>query len=242
MSHYFRHVLVPLCLLLVASVVPVTAHAAKTMLATCTGAGADFLLTDVTPDDAAVVYDLPAAPGADAVLVVDKDSGKARWSTESRAVIDKECGGDGDDEIALFSPIQPQDGLWKIKMTDSSTQGCTGMLGSAAKAGVKRAMGREGTEQMEFRQPFHPQPLMKHAKDIHWAQTGLNTWRALMAQSGDSSAMRITVTLNAEVVSPTRIKETQWQDFELSGKLAGLMGGSGACRVTAIAELTRVDD
>lgn len=233
-SKRFQQTLLVVSLLLAA---PLAAHAGKTMLATCTGQGADFLLTEITDEDAAIVYDLPPPQGSDAVLVVDADGGKAHWSNKSRKAIDKECGGDGDDEIALFSPIQPRNGDWNIELAKHTMDGCSAMIAKRAKAAVSQMTGDNTSHQLNFREPFHPQPLMAKARNMHWIQTGLNTWRAVMAQSGDSSSMSFTVTLNAEVVSPTHIIETQLQHIKMSPALARVMGGSGNCRSTAVFNL-----
>ena len=216
---------------------PLAAHAGKTMLATCTGQGAEFLLTEITDEDASLVYGLSPPPGDEAVLVVSADGGKAHWSSKSRKAIDKECGGDGKDEIALFSPIQPRNGEWGIELMKHTMDGCSPMIAKRAKAAVSQMAGDNKSHQLSFREPFHPQPLLVKAKNIHWIQTGLNTWRAVMAQSGDSSSMSFNVTLNAEVVSPTRIVETQLQHITMEPTIARMMGGSADCRATAVFNL-----
>lgn len=221
----------------------VTAHAAQTLLATCTGEGADFLLTEVSEADAAIVYDLPAPPGDNAVLVVNKDGSDAHWSTDSRKAIDKECGGEGKDEIGLFQPIQPRDGTWSIKITDKQLHGCSGLIARAVNKGMSDAMGGEGTHPLSFDKPFHPRPLLDKAdREIHWVQTGLNRWRAVMAQShNDSDAMKITVTLDAIVRSTGHITENETFHFEMSPQMARMLGGgSSNCHATAVAELNWV--
>lgn len=224
--------------LLLLLMVPAAAHAQKTMLATCTGQGASFLLTQLSESDAALVFGLSAPPAGNAVLVVSKDGSEARWSTDSRANIDRECGGDGSDEITLFQPIQPRDGTWSIKMSNNQLHGCSGMMGSAIKKSMNSVMGKKNSDTLRFDDPFHPRPLLaKSDKEIRWAQTGLNSWHAVLTQQGGSDAMAITVTVDAEVHSPVRITEKLTFKIKMSPDLARIMGGSGDCRATAMGEL-----
>lgn len=220
---------------------PTAAHAAKALVATCTGQGADFVLTELSELDAAIVAGLPQPSGDNAVLVIDEDGGNAHWSTQTRTAIDKECGGSGDVEIALFQPIQPRDGLWTISLSDHHMQGCSGMLAGAVKSGASSMLGSSDSRQLDFREPFHPHPLLAKAEDIHWEQTGLNTWHAVMArEKAEGKSMVITVTVDAEVMSPTHIVETQLFRIEMPPALAKIMGGSGDCRSTVHAQLNWV--
>lgn len=216
---------------------PLAAQASKTMLATCTGQGAEFLLTEITDEDASIIYGLSAPQGDGAILVVDADGDNARWSNQSRKDIDKKCGGDGNDEIALFSPIQPRNGEWSIELTKHTMDGCSPMIAKRAMAAVSQVTGGNSNHQLSFSEPFHPQPLLAKAKNIRWVQTGLNSWRAIMAQSGDSSSMSFDVSLNAKVVSTTRIVETQLQHITMAPTIARMMGGSEDCRSTAVFDL-----
>ncbi|HET6632954.1 MAG TPA: hypothetical protein VFG73_09650 [Rhodanobacteraceae bacterium] len=219
---------------LIAVVAATSVHAEGTMVAQCGRSGADFVLSDVTPADASMVYGLPAAPGDDAVLVVD-ELGGAHWSTDSRSAIDTECGGDGSNEINLFTPIQPRDGTWRMEMVNHRTLGCSSRIAGAAKAAVARKVGQDTTHVFDFQQPFHPHPLM----DATWMQTGTNRWQSQIVHQG-SEAMTMDVAVRAKVISPSQINETSTFTIRMSPQLARIMGGSGNCRSIANFKLTWV--
>lgn len=217
------------------------ASAEDTLVAQCGGSnGANFFLSEVTPAEASIVYELPPAPGDGAVLVIKGSD--AHWSTDTRSAIDKACGGDGSDEISLFTPIQPRDGTWSIAITDHRMVGCSPMIAGAAKKAVTNALGDAKTHQLSFQQPFHPEPLMAKAeKDFAWVQTGADTWQSqIMQKGGDSGAMTMDVMLVAEVVSPTQIDETSTFTIRMSPQLQKIMGGTGNCRSIADYTLTWV--
>lgn len=129
-------------------------------------------------------------------------------------------------------PIQPRDGSWSISLTDSDIQDCPPKIAAGVKASMTNMMGKKNRENLNFKTPFHPDPLMKHAKTLSWKQTGTNTWKTVVAEKG-SKGISIKVVLEAEVVSPTLIKEVLDQHITMSGPIAKLMGGSGACHATS---------
>lgn len=219
---------------------PDTAAAADTLLATCKGDGADFHLADVSEEDASIVYGLSSAPGEDAVLVVDSDGGNAHWSTASRSDIDRDCGGDGDDEITLFEPVQPRDGLWRSRLTDHRMSGCPSMLATRVKAMLPDIMEKEGAEQRTFDKPFHPRGLMHDSERVHWVQVGPDRWRGVLAMENSSKAgMSMSVEVTLHVVSPTRMDGANTVTIDMPPRLAMMMGGgSGHCQSIARARMT----
>lgn len=134
-------------------------------------------------------------------------------------------------------PIQPRDGLWSIEMTDIQMEGCSPKISGGIETALSEMMGKENTENLEFEEPFHPTPLMKHAKPLNWTQTGLNAWETVVADV-NTKAMKQKVLLQAEVISPTLIKEVGKHDIIMSDQMAKLIGGSPHCRATGYYELT----
>ena len=118
-------------------------------------------------------------------------------------------------------PIQPRDGIWTITMTGSEVQGCASTIASAVENTLSGMIDTENRHALNFRTPFHPEPLMKFAKKLAWEQTGPNTWTTVVAEQG-GGGFNMKVVLNVEVVSPTLIKEVldQHIDFQNSRCLA----------------------
>lgn len=133
--------------------------------------------------------------------------------------------------------IQPKDGTWAIKLISHEMEGCSPKIASGVKATLTKTIGKQSHENLEFPKPFHPEPLMKHAKKLAWEQTGKNTWKTVVSdQSGTGMTQK--VVLDAEVVSPTLIKEVLNHTIVMSGPLAKILGGSGHCLATGKYELT----
>lgn len=133
--------------------------------------------------------------------------------------------------------IQPRDGAWTITMTDNDTQNCPPKIAAGVKAAMTNMMGKKTRKNLAFKTPFHPEPLMKHATSLSWTQTGTNTWKTVVAER-DSNGMSMKVVLDAEVMSPSLIKEVLNQKITMSGPVAKIMGASGPCLATSYYDLT----
>ncbi len=216
------------------------ASAADTIVARCGSDGATFHLSDVSEEDASLVYNLPAAPTKDAVLVIDSKDGSARWSTTSRRNIDRDCGGDGNDEIVLFELVQPRDGLWRTRLTDHSMSGCPAMLASRLKAMLPGVTKEEGTAQRTFDKPFHPRGLMHDGEHMDWMQVGPDRWRGVVKMKKNSQAgMSMDVVAAVNVISPTRMSGTSTVTLTMPPQMAAMLGGgAGPCKSIASAEMT----
>lgn len=134
-------------------------------------------------------------------------------------------------------PIQPRDGAWTITLTDSDMQNCPPKIATAVESAMTNMMGKKTRENITFKTPFHPEPLMKHAKSLSWSQTGTNTWKTVVADKG-GSGISMKVVLKAEVVSPTLIEEVLDQHIIMSGPVAKIMGASGPCLATSDYDVT----
>lgn len=110
--------------------------------------------------------------------------------------------------------IQPRDGTWRIALVSQSAQACPASIADRLTATLSGMFSAGTTHQMDFAEPFHPQPLLGKGPALAWQQTGLNTWHAVMNRTG-SGAASVVVTVDAEVHSPTRI--TEKQVFDLKG-------------------------
>lgn len=134
-------------------------------------------------------------------------------------------------------PIQPRDGLWSITLNDIEMTGCAPKIADGVRTALSQQMAAGNTESLEFEEPFHPQPLMKHDASLVWKQTGLNSWQTVVADV-QKSGMQQKVVLDAEVMSPTRIEEVGNHDIVMPDSMAKLLGGSAHCRATGYYELT----
>ncbi|WP_417244545.1 PKD domain-containing protein [Celeribacter sp.] len=125
-------------------------------------------------------------------------------------------------------PIQPKDGTWAISLVNHETDGCAPKIVSGIEKAMASMFGDEKRERLTFTEPFHPEPLMKHADKLDWTQRGMNTWDTVIADKS-GNAMKQKVDLVAEVLSETRIKEVMDHEIIMSANIANLLGGSERC-------------
>lgn len=250
----FRPVLYALALGAASQTSPALAE--KVVVAECSGNGAHFYLSDVERDEADLLADGVGAgpsPSADAVFVIDR--GRYRWDTRSRAAIDRDCGGDGNDELELFRGIQPRSGRWQARLGETRLDGCPAVMQNAfpKSPGALPAEWRQ-PRRLTFDVPFHPdqleltRSLSANGKSrITWRNAGDDAWRTevfpelfgqIPAGQGKGSKMSWTLT----VASETEIEHTTMLDIALPAAMSQLTGGARSRRMTSENRWLRVGD
>ncbi|MCZ4346341.1 hypothetical protein [Devosia neptuniae] len=225
------------------------------VIAKCTGNGADFYLSESPVDALVGSVPEPLPTNKDTILVVDQKKGMY-WSNQSRAAIDRACGGQGNEEIALFDGVQPRSGLWQARLGETRPEGCPAILASMFGPGLPGHMPAELStpRQLTFGVPFHPDQLeltktlaASGISAVNWRTAGEDSWQAdimsdIFAQipggpgKGSGMAWRLTVT------SKDRIDHNVTVTIALPAEAAALMGMSGDCRVTSDNQWVRVGD
>src|SRR5699024_10767531 len=109
-------------------------------------------------------------------------------------------------------PIQPRDGLWRITMVDQSLASCSSRIAGRLKSMTAGLRYPDGLHQLDFAAPFHPEPLLGKGPPVAWERTGMNSWHALLHDSGGGE-ISIVVTVDAKVLSPTLITEREVFDM-----------------------------
>ena len=206
----------------------------KALVAECTGKGARFFLSDLTAEEAAVVAgtELPASSGA--ILIIGAGRTPA-WSTATRRQIDRDCGGQGQDEIELFpGGLQPRDGTWRTTVKATRMEGCPEMLASAMAA--QNTGPQTSTRRADFPKPFDPNKLPRDFNPGHsWVSAGDNRWTAsIFAQGVDYGAggeQKTDVRLSMEVVSETEIRQTGSVKVVLPAVASKTLNITGDCRI-----------
>jgi|GEM_PF-6049914 len=206
----------------------------KALVAECTGSGARFYLSDLTISQAAVTAGTDVPSNSDGVLVVGAGK-KPYWSTAGRKQIDRDCGGQGQDEIELFpGGLQPRDGTWRTTVQPTEMKGCPSMLASAIAAGSARA--QTTTRRVEFPEPFDPNKLPRDFNPGHsWQAAGAHRWTSSIYSGGTNfgaEGMQATdVRLTLQLVSETEIRQSGSVKINLPKIAQQTLGISGDCRV-----------
>ncbi|MBU2485686.1 MAG: hypothetical protein KKG78_11435 [Alphaproteobacteria bacterium] len=206
----------------------------KALVAECTGNGARFFLSDLTIDEASVAAgtELPAAAGG--ILIIGAGR-KPEWSMASRKQIDRECGGQGQEEVELFpGGLQPRDGNWRTVVKATRMEGCPEMLASAMTA--KNQGPQTTTRRVSFPKPFDPNKLPRDFNPGHsWSAAGDNRWTASIftqgVDYGAEGAQKTDVRLTMELVSETEIRNTGSVKVSLPEFAQKTLNISGDCRV-----------
>ena len=225
------------------------------VIAKCTGNGADFYLSEMAIDTlvGSVPEPLPTDPNT--ILVVDQKNGMY-WSNQSRAAIDRACGGQGNEEVALFDGVQPRSGLWQAKLGAVKPEGCPAMLSSMFGAGMPGHMPAELStpRQLTFGVPFHPDQLeltktlaASGISAVNWRTAGEDSWQAdimspIFAQIPGGGGKGSGMDWRLSVKSRDRIDHTVTIRIVLPAEASALMGMSGDCRVTSANQWVRVGD
>jgi hypothetical protein len=217
----------------------------KALVAECSGNGARFFLSDLTIDEASVAAgtELPSASGG--ILIIGAGR-KPEWSTASRRQIDRECGGQGQEEVELFpGGLQPRDGNWRTVVKATRMEGCPEMLASAMAAQNK---GPETTtRRVSFPKPFDPNKLSRDFNPGHsWSAAGDNRWTASIftqgVDYGAEGAQKTDVRLTMELVSETEIRNSGSVQMSLPKFAQKVMNFSGDCRVITDSVSTWIGD
>ncbi|WP_375589328.1 hypothetical protein ABWH89_21170 [Hoeflea alexandrii] len=217
----------------------------KALVAECTGNGARFFLSDLTIDEASVAAgtELPSASGG--ILIIGAGR-KPEWSMASRRQIDRECGGQGQEEVELLpGGLQPRDGNWRTVVKATRMEGCPEMLANAMAAQNK---GPETTtRRVSFPNPFDPNKLPRDFNPGHsWSAAGNNRWTASIFTQGidygAEGAQKTNVRLTMELVSETEIRTSGSVKMTLPKFAQKVMNISGDCRVITNSVSTWVGD
>ena len=217
----------------------------KALVADCTGSGARFFLSDLTIAEASVAAgtELPSTSGG--ILIIGAGR-KPEWSMASRRQIDRECGGQGQEEVELFpGGLQPRDGNWRTVVKATRMEGCPEMLASAMAAQNK---GPETTmRRVSFPKPFDPNKLPRDFNPGHsWSAAGDNLWTASIftqgVDYGAEGAQKTDVRLTMELVSETEIRNTGSVQMSLPKFAQKVMNISGDCRVITDSVSTWIGD
>jgi len=206
----------------------------KALVAECTGNGARFFLSDLTIDEASVAAgtEIPSTSGG--ILIIGAGR-KPEWSLASRRQIDRECGGQGQEEVELFpGGLQPRDGNWRTVVKATRMEGCPEMLASAMAAQNKGQ--QTTTRRVSFPKPFDPNKLPRDFNPVHsWSTAGDNRWTASIftqgVDYGAEGAQKTDVRLTMELVSETEIRNTGSVKMSLPKFAQKVMKISGDCRV-----------
>ncbi|WP_417410890.1 hypothetical protein [Hoeflea sp.] len=206
----------------------------KALVAECTGSGARFFLSDLTVSEASVSAGTNVPSSPDGVLIIGVGE-KPYWSFAGRKQIDRDCGGDGQDEIELFpGGLQPRDGNWRTVVKATRMEGCPEMLASAMAAQNKGQ--QTTTRRVSFPKPFDPNKLPRDFNPGHsWSAAGDNRWTASIftqgVDYGAEGAQKTDVRLTMELVSETEIRNTGSVKMSLPEFAQKVMNISGDCRV-----------
>lgn len=225
------------------------------VIAKCTGNGADFYLSETPIDALTGLVPEPLPTNKDTILVVDQKNGMY-WSNQSRAAIDRACGGQGNDALALFDGIQPRSGLWQARLGETRPQGCPAILSSMFAAGMPGHMPPELTtpRKLTFEVPFHPDQLeltkslaASGLSTVNWRTAGEDSWRAdimsdIFAQIPGGPGKGSGMEWRLSVKATDRIDHNVTVTIALPAEAAALMGMSGDCRITSDNQWVRVGD
>jgi hypothetical protein len=217
----------------------------KALVAECTGSGARFFLSDLTVSQASVSAGTNMPSSSDGVLIVGAGK-KPFWSFAGRKQIDRDCGGDGQDEIELFpGALQPRDGNWRTTVQAARAQGCPQMLASAIAA---KTQGRQTTTRRnKFPKPFDPNKLPRDFNPGHsWSAAGENRWTASIFNQGiDFGAggnQKTDVRLTMELTSETEIRQSGSVRVSLPEIVQKTLNISGDCQVITDSVSTWIGD
>lgn len=216
------------------SAIPQAMAEEKALVAECTGNGARFYLSELTIDEASVAAGTELPSNSGGILIIGAGR-KPEWSTASRRQIDRECGGQGQEEVELFpGGLQPRDGNWRTVVKATRMEGCPEMLASAMAAQNK---GPETTtRRVSFPKPFDPNKLPRDFNPGHsWSAAGDNRWTATIFTQGidygADGAQKTDVRLTMELVSETEIRNAGSVKISLPKFAQKVMNISGDCRV-----------
>ncbi|MCT8973509.1 hypothetical protein [Microbaculum marinisediminis] len=234
------------------------ALADNAIIARCTGNGAFFYLSefseDLIRDAMSANYDLGPAPSPGSILVLRE--GKAPyWDPRSRADIDRDCGGDGDDDLALFDGIQPRSGLWQARLGETRLEGCPAVMQQLL-PGSTGALPAEWTQprRLKFKVPFHPDqlPLTRSLSAdgrslVIWRNAGDDAWQTevfpeLFGQIPAGLDRGSKMTWRLTVRSESEIDHVSTVHIALPAEAAAVMGSASDCRFYSANSWVRVGD
>lgn len=183
-----------------------TSMAEKLLVANCKeGEGCTFELTDIDAGLWAHMDEEPVQKDEIVILGQKKDGTYVTYRDKrSMNVIDRQWGGDGYAQLALFNPhIQPKDGLWKAEYGTPTGGECYGIgnMGAFMRKHIGSKFAGQGDVKFEF--PFNPHKLFP-STSMSFVKTGYNTYKGVLGQQSGPAAMGMTYYIT--VVSPELIQ------------------------------------
>lgn len=161
------------------------------IIANCSeGKGCTFELSDFERGIFDPDFDRPVEPDDIIVFGHKKNGAFVMYLTKkSRGAIDRDWGGDGFTQLALFNPqIQPKDGLWKATYGTATGTDCYGIGNIGATFRRMIAPGKAGEGDIAFQYPFNPKQLFP-SNEMKWTKTGYNTYKGAMGFNNSTMKM-----------------------------------------------------
>ena len=178
-------------LLIFALFLSLPAWAELAIVANCSeGKGCTFELSDFERGVFDPEFDRPVEPDDIIVFGHKKNGGFVKYLTKkSRGAIDRDWGGDGFTQLALFNPqIQPRDGLWRATYGTATGTDCYGIGNIGATFRRMIAPGKAGEGDIQFQSPFNPRQLFP-TNEMKWKKTGYNTYKGAMGFNNKTMKM-----------------------------------------------------
>ncbi|MBR0556882.1 hypothetical protein J5J10_14435 [Ciceribacter sp. L1K23] len=161
----------------------------------------------------------------------------------------------GKPPIDLFPGVEPQSGLWQVRLGDTRLEGCPPLMQQVfpKSAGALPAEWL-APRRLDFEAPFHPDQLEMSRKlaaeglsQIDWRAAGEDAWQAeifsnlfgqIPAGQGAGSKMTWRLTLKSE----TEIEHVATVHIVLPIEASAVLGGSENCRMVSRNQWVRVSD
>ncbi len=209
----------------------------KMLMATCNeGQGCKCALTNVTLDEAAVLFGVPKPSGSVEDWTIYRNGDGFSFERRSIDTLHKANGGSGRCEVDLNletndGGIVPRDGTWTASVTDAVFQGCNPMLENMLRSsGVLNRRG--ASRHIQWGGKFDPtqtEAFNEMNQFVEWRQSGLNSFSGELfeissctARSG-SSCSKVGAYLSMVAKSETEIVTTTQLNIEaLLGDTGGL--------------------
>ena len=141
-------------------------------------------------------------------------------------------------EAAAGRDIKPRDGTWTAVIGNTALDGCPAAIADQIRsAGLQ---GRSNSRNIDFADPFHPDPLMADSPmPVAWTKTGPGAWRANLAAQSMGAMGNVEARYELTVVSDTEMREVSHFSLQLPAEVMAALGGSGGSdRCTARTSVT----
>ncbi|MFC3181882.1 hypothetical protein [Cypionkella sinensis] len=215
------------------------AHAeARILFANCGDAGCACKLS-ITMSEYEALVGSPAPPGAENMVLVEKDNDYI-WSSASVEEVDASYGGDGVCPIEVFTII-PEDGAWRGSVRVQEIKGCLPQVADMVPPLVD-AMG--SVKQITWGGKFHPGKFaLSTAPDgIRWTERSPTQFDGVFPVPANGT-LDVKVTATATLTAPDRAEATMALRLAAASKkdaAALALLGMADCKVDAVYDFERV--